>query len=105
MNSGICAGCLSRGIPCRGQEHPPEDNSSTNGVPVGERLGRIESLLGTLLDKLSLKDDLSPLDPGVTPQSSGEEGIVDLIENAPILSLFDESAVSRLHPLAHRDTG
>ena len=105
VNGATCAGCVSRGTPCRGQEQPPEDNSSTNGVPVGERLGRIESLLGTLLDKLSLKDDLSTPGPEATPQSSGDENTVDLVENAPILSLFDDFAVSWPHTFAYRDTG
>lgn len=49
----VCIACRRRGAPCLGQDHPEEEFQSyveSNRDPLAERLERVESLLGDLIE-------------------------------------------------------
>ncbi|KAH9217426.1 hypothetical protein DL95DRAFT_105932, partial [Leptodontidium sp. 2 PMI_412] len=97
-----CSGCLARGTPCLSQEFPDERDTSS-GLQVGERLGRVERLLETLVAKGSayeeetLQDNILTQESMVlSPHPAGE--VHASTDSSPYLSLFDNTVVS-VHPL------
>lgn len=100
----VCSGCLARGTSCLSQEYP-EEREPSNNTQVGERLGRVERLLETLVSKISQyeeedkvqKEILTPESIGnhedLTPYNSSTSGPS---QEMPLMSLFDNSVVSTL---------
>lgn len=104
-NAPTCKGCLDRGTSCVSQEFLDDsERSSSNNVGLGQRLGRVEELLEKLIANVSpsVKTPLSVNEAGNLQATSSSLGI-DVIapndeshtefENAPIMSLFDNSVV------------
>lgn len=80
-----------------------EEHDTSSGNQIGERLGRVEMLLETLVSKISVFDEEEKAKKGLhTPESMGPNDVLTPYtsenatsnENAPILSLFDNTAVS-----------
>ena len=101
---GICSGCLQRGTHCLSQEFP-EEHDSSGPANVGERLGRVELLLEKLVSKVSQYEEEEEAAKIATPESMGTNdvltpysatGLTNPIDNAPLLSLFDNDVVSLL---------
>ncbi|KFY83795.1 hypothetical protein V500_09890 [Pseudogymnoascus sp. VKM F-4518 (FW-2643)] len=102
-----CKGCLDRGTSCVSQEFLDDaERSSSNNTGLGHRLGRVEELLEKLITKVSPSNDRStPGDEGDGLQASSSCMGIDVIMptdeghteygNAPIMSLFDNSVLSR----------
>jgi hypothetical protein len=86
---------------CVSQDYP-EEEISTSGNQIRGRLGRMEQLLETLVAKVSSLEDDEKI---MTPESLGTEDILppesnstscnhSIQETAPLLALFDNTAVS-----------
>lgn len=97
----VCAGCLSRGTTCLGQEYPEEREPSNNSNQVGERLGRMEALLETLVAKISAYEEEEEAQKMMTPESIGNDVLTpfatsgsDPSSNTPIIQIFDSPIVS-----------
>jgi hypothetical protein len=100
----VCSGCIARGTTCLSQEYPEERDTST-GNQVGERLGRVERLLETLVSKIESFEDEENVHKIMTPESVGNDVLtpyttnasanpnVEVPDNAPFLSLFENSVV------------
>jgi hypothetical protein len=101
-----CAGCLSRGTTCRSQEYP-EDREPSSNTQVGERLGRVEHLLETLIAKINAYEDdekaqkeiltpesLTMSNEILTPHSSNAPANIE--NTTPFMSLFDNSVLGRV---------
>jgi hypothetical protein len=98
----ICSGCISRGTTCLSQEYPEERDTST-GNQVGERLGRVERLLETLVSKIESFEEEENVHKIMTPESVGNDVLTpfttnasanpNVADNAPFLSLFENSIV------------
>jgi len=99
----VCSGCLARGTTCLSQEYP-EERDSSGGNQIGERLGRVEHLLETLVSKISAYEEEEQAQKILTPESSNNDILTpfppnassnmnSLADNAPFLSLFDNSVV------------
>jgi hypothetical protein len=98
----ICSGCISRGTTCLSQEYPEERDTST-GNQVGERLGRVERLLETLVSKIESFEEEENVHKIMTPESVGNDVLTpfttnasanpNVADNAPFLSLFENSVV------------
>lgn len=96
----MCSGCLARGTTCLGQEYPEERDTSSGGQ-VGERLGRVERLLETLVAKIDSFEEDENVHKIMTPESSiGNDVLTPYTTNAsanpdnsPFLSLFENSVV------------
>ncbi|KAJ5893209.1 hypothetical protein N7504_009900 [Penicillium tannophilum] len=91
-----CRECLARGTVCRSQDFPePENLRESDRASLNDRLGRVESLLERVLQRLdTLGDKQGPLvsPPTGTVDSSNPSSrtaITPANENAPVLSLFD----------------
>ena len=99
----VCSGCLARGTTCLSQEYPEERDNSSGGQ-VGERLGRVERLLETLVSKIESYEEeenvhkiMTPesvINDVLTPYSKDASANPNVSDNAPFLSIFDNSAVS-----------
>lgn len=81
------------GTTCLSQEYPEERDASSGGQ-VGERLGRVERLLETLVSKIeSYEEDekvakiMTPESDVLTPYTTGASANPNVTENAPFLSL------------------
>jgi len=94
---------LARGTTCLSQEYP-EERDSSGGNQIGERLGRVEHLLETLVSKISAYEEEEQAQKILTPESSNNDILTpfppnassnmnSLADNAPFLSLFDNSVV------------
>lgn len=100
----VCSGCLTRGTPCLSQEFEyPEDQDTSKGTQVGERLGRVEQLLENLVAKISSFEDEQKSQQVMTPDSIGNDVLTPFTvnveaashqEGAPFVSLYDNTAVS-----------
>ncbi|KAG9235121.1 hypothetical protein BJ875DRAFT_459841 [Amylocarpus encephaloides] len=100
----VCAGCLARGTNCLSQEYPEEREPGHNNQ-VGERLGRVESLLETLLAKISAyEDDEKAQTDILTPESIPANDILTphdaqiplgVQDATPFMSLFDHPVLGR----------
>lgn len=95
-----CRECLARGTVCRSQDFPePENLRESDRASLNDRLGRVESLLERVLQRLdTLGDKQGPLvsPPTGTVDSSNPSSrtaITPANENAPVLSLFDNRVV------------
>jgi hypothetical protein len=86
---------------CLGQEYVKGSETLAGGSNVGERLGRVEQLLETLVAKISAYEDKGIM----TPESTGTDDVLtpypssvlsdaQIQETAPFLSLFNNTAVS-----------
>ena len=103
----VCSGCVARGTTCLSQEHPEERDTST-GNQVGERLGRVERLLETLVSKIESFEEEENVHKIMTPESVGNDVLTpyttnasanpNVSDNAPFLSLFENSVVRLLLP-------
>ncbi|CZS96070.1 uncharacterized protein RAG0_05527 [Rhynchosporium agropyri] len=98
----VCAGCLSRGTTCLSQEYPEERDLSSNGNQVGERLGRMEMLLETLVAKISAYEDEEEAQKMMTPESIGNDVLTpfttsgsDPSTSTPLISIFDNPILGR----------
>lgn len=99
----VCSGCLARGTTCLSQEYPEERDTSSGGQ-VGERLGRVERLLETLVSKIESYEEEENVHKIMTPESVGNDVLTpytttasanpNVVDNAPFISLFDNSVVS-----------
>jgi hypothetical protein len=85
------------------QEYPEERSEISNGTQVGERLGRVERLLETLVEKISAYEEEENSQKIMTPESMSNDILtpsmtnisgVSVQDSAPFLSLFDNSVVS-----------
>ncbi len=100
----MCSGCLTRGTPCLSQEFEyPEDQDTSKGTQVGERLGRVEQLLEKLVAKISAYEDEQKSQQAMTPDSIGNDVLTPFAVNVEatshqdgtqFLPLFDNTAVS-----------
>lgn len=81
----------------------PEERDSSGGLQVGERLGRVERLLETLVAKISSYEEeetaqnniLTPESMVLSPHDSHPSAEVHAVaDNSPYLSLFDNGVVS-----------
>lgn len=98
----VCSGCVTRGTTCLSQEYP-EERDTPSGNQVGERLGRVERLLETLVSKIEAFEEEENVHKIMTPESVGNDVLTpyttnasanpNVAENAPFLSLFDNSVV------------
>lgn len=95
----MCSGCLSRGTTCLSQEYP-EEREPSGGTQVGERLGRVEALLETLVAKISAYEDEEESQKIMTPESIGNDVLTPFGSNAssasdgtPIITIFDSPVV------------
>lgn len=96
----VCSGCLARGTHCLSQEYPEDREPSNNGSHVGERLGRVEQLLETLVAKISAFEEEEKI---LTPESlstdllSPNDGLnnATLRMAAPLMSLLDNTTLGR----------
>jgi hypothetical protein len=93
----VCSGCLARGTTCLSQEYP-EERDPSNGTQVGERLGRVELLLETLVAKISAYEEEEKSQKILTPESVGNDVLspfstTAVAETSPYLSLFDNTVV------------
>jgi hypothetical protein len=103
----VCSGCLARGTTCLSQEYPEERDTSSGGQ-VGERLGRVERLLETLVAKIESFEEDENVHKIMTPESVANDVLTPYItnasanpnvaDNAPFLSLFENSVVSTQLP-------
>jgi hypothetical protein len=99
----VCSGCLARGTTCLSQEYPEERDTSSGGQ-VGERLGRVERLLETLVAKIESFEEDENVHKIMTPESVANDVLTpyttnasanpNVADNAPFLSLFENSVVS-----------
>ncbi|ELR03069.1 hypothetical protein VC83_08558 [Pseudogymnoascus destructans] len=103
-----CKGCLDRGTSCVSQEFLDDaERPSSNNTGLGHRLGRVEELLEKLITKVSPSLDRStPVKEADSLQAASscigidvivptDEGSHTEYGNAPIMSLFDDSVLSR----------
>ena len=98
----MCSGCIARGTTCLSQEYPEERDTSSGGQ-VGERLGRVERLLETLVAKIDSFEEEENVNKIMTPESVGNDVLTpyttnasanpNVSDNAPLLSLFENSVV------------
>lgn len=103
----MCSGCLARGTTCLSQEYPEERDTSSGGQ-VGERLGRVERLLETLVAKIESFEEDENVHKIMTPESVANDVLTpyttnasanpNVADNAPFLSLFENSVVSTQLP-------
>ena len=99
----VCAGCLARGTTCLSQEYP-EEREPSNNTQIGERLGRVEMLLETLVNKITAYEADEKADKEMmTPQSMLNGDVLtphpsnapnSTQEATPYMSLFDNPVVS-----------
>jgi hypothetical protein len=104
-----CRECLARGLPCRSQEFPePENLRDSDRTYLNERMARVETLLEKLLIRVDggsnasngsigsnqQWDSKSPIDWAETSPESSPPTVTPAPDNAPILSLFNNQAVS-----------
>ncbi|KAJ6189308.1 transcriptional regulator family: Fungal Specific TF [Penicillium mononematosum] len=98
-----CKECLARGLPCRSQELPePENPRESDRAYVNERMARMENLLEKLLIRVDggnhqRHDSKSPIDTAETSPESNPPTVAPASDNAPVLSLFDESVRVATH--------
>jgi hypothetical protein len=105
-NITVCSACIQRRTPCTIQE------SLTSTTPAGrakldERLERVESLLGTLVENSSDVVNDRDLQISNTPEDIPELLTSRLtngtdVHNTPVLALFDNALVSTSRTLDHR---
>ncbi|EPE27262.1 Zn2/Cys6 DNA-binding protein [Glarea lozoyensis ATCC 20868] len=105
----VCSGCLARGTTCLSQEYP-EEREPSNNAQVGERLGRVEHLLETLLKKISAyEEDTKAEKDMMTPQSMLNGDVLtphpsnaptSIQEATPYMSLFDNPVLGHREPVA-----
>jgi hypothetical protein len=98
----VCSGCIARGTTCLSQEYP-EERDTPSGGQVGERLGRVERLLETLVAKIDSYEEEENVNKIMTPESVGNDVLTpyttnasanpNVSDNAPLLSLFENSVV------------
>lgn len=93
-----CRECLARGLVCRSQDYPePENARESDRVSLNERLGRVESLLENVLERLDSvgATEALPVLPssGVDKSPNSSAVVTPANENAPVLSLFDNEVV------------
>lgn len=92
---------------CLSQEYPKGVEVSTGGNQISGRLSRVEQLLETLVSKVSSFEEEEKI---MTPESIGTDDILppdsttssynhNIQETAPLLALFDNTAVSTSPPL------
>ncbi|KAK0102442.1 hypothetical protein ONS95_006061 [Cadophora gregata] len=98
----VCSGCLSRGTTCLSQEYPEEREPSNHGNQVGERLGRMEALLETLLAKVSAYEEEEEAQKMMTPESIGNDVLSpfatsgsDATSSTPLITIFDSPILGR----------
>lgn len=103
----ICSGCLARGTTCLSQEYP-EEREPSNGNQVGERLGRVEALLETLVAKISAYEEEEEAQKMMTPESIGNDVLTpfatsssDATNSTPLITIFDSPVVSISSSLPH----
>lgn len=80
----------------------PEERDSSGGLQVGERLGRVERLLETLVAKISQYEEEEPQNNILTPESivltpndsHPSNEIHAVADSSPYLALFDNTVVS-----------
>ncbi len=102
----MCSGCLARGTTCLSQEYP-EERETSSGTQVGERLGRVEQLLETLVAKITAYEQEDEAQKMMTPESIGSDVLTPFTsagsaqpyttDNAPFLSIFDSPVVGFLY--------
>ena len=106
----VCSGCLARGTACLSQEYPEERSDTSSGVQIGERLGRVEKLLETLVEKISAYEEEENAQKILTPESLGNDVLTpfpanvasnDIQESASLFSVFDNAVVSSRCIVAH----
>jgi len=100
-----CGGCLQRGIICVSQETDPgksgqKENSSS--LQIGERLGRVETLLEKLVGKECESEGRnSGAGQLLMAAESGTECMATfrdetaIYETGPVISLFENTVVSK----------
>ena len=84
----------------------PEERDSSGTLQVGERLGRVERLLETLVSKISSYEEEENAHKILTPESIGNDVLggdttLDLrpvTEVSPYIGLFTNSVVGLLEP-------
>ncbi|KAG4436746.1 hypothetical protein IFR05_007764 [Cadophora sp. M221] len=93
---------MSRGTTCLSQEYPEEREPSNNGNQVGERLGRMEAMLETLVAKISAYEEEEEAQKMMTPESIGNDVLTpfatsgsDPSSSTPILTIFDSPILGR----------
>ncbi|KAL2071562.1 hypothetical protein VTL71DRAFT_12797 [Oculimacula yallundae] len=98
----VCAGCLSRGTTCLSQEYPEERDLSSNGNQVGERLGRMEALLETLVAKIAAYEEEDEAQKMMTPESMGNDVLTpftssgsDPSSNTPVIAILNSPVLGR----------
>lgn len=82
----------------------PEERDASSGLQVGERLGRVERLLETLLAKISAHEEEEEANKILTPESLGHDilGETRTVEvhattdSSPYLQLFDNNMVCKV---------
>lgn len=102
-NDTSCRECLTRGSACHSQDLPePENPRESERATLNERLGRVETLLERVINRLDGFVDAGQAAPpnralnkvsiSPSPDTPAEN------ENAPVLSLFDNEVVrTRIH--------
>ncbi|KAJ5156194.1 hypothetical protein N7492_008997 [Penicillium capsulatum] len=101
-----CRECLARGLICRSQDLPePENPRDSDRVSLNERMSRVESLLENVLRRL---DTVGATATSVLPRTGTDKhpdssgAITPANENAPALSLFDNTVVCISKGFLHR---
>lgn len=99
----MCSGCLTRGTTCLSQEYP-EERDPSSGTNVGERLGRIESVLEKLVSKIEqYEEEENSAHKMLTPDSSSNNDVFtpfstnvnsNANDNAPLMRLFDNTLMT-----------
>ncbi|TVY29684.1 Transcription factor [Lachnellula hyalina] len=98
----VCSGCLTRGTTCLSQEYPEEREPSSN-TQMGERLGRVERLLETLVAKVTQYEEEDKVQQDIlTPESMGTEDLTPytsassgVSQETPFMTLFDNNVLGR----------
>ena len=102
-NDSVCTGCLARGSKCLSQLDADREDGTLDRKSTRERLGLLESLVETLIDKVDNRCErigyVPRCDRGtreslaydVLPPSSSQSSN---LESAPIFSLFHNAVVS-----------
>ncbi|KAJ5097477.1 hypothetical protein N7456_008198 [Penicillium angulare] len=88
-----CRECLARGTICQSQDLPEPTFRESDRASLGDRIGRVESLLEKVLHRLDTIGSVE--EPRELPSTAADDGFVSSAaatpanENAPALSLFD----------------
>lgn len=93
-----CRECLTRGTVCRSQDLPEPDNTrESERASINDRLGRLELLLGRVLNRLDTvggTEGAQALEPAGDDALDSSAAATPANENAPGLSLFDNEVVN-----------